>query len=72
MNYVYKITNLINHKVYIGVSNNPQKRWKEHCKGNVKYYSMISAAIKKYGETNFCFEILSQFEDREDALREEK
>lgn len=33
---------------------------------------MISAAIKKYGEANFCFEILSQFEDREDALREEK
>lgn len=33
---------------------------------------MISAAIKKYGETNFCFEVLSQFKNREDALKEEK
>lgn len=25
--YVYKITNNINHKIYIGITNNYKKRW---------------------------------------------
>lgn len=28
--YVYKITNLINNKVYIGQTNNLERRMKEH------------------------------------------
>lgn len=60
--YVYKITNLINNKVYIGQSNNPIRRFKEHING-YNYTSLISQAIKKYGENNFYLDILYYGED---------
>lgn len=59
---IYKIENLINHKIYIGQSLNPERRWSEHCYGN-NYVSLISRAIKKYGNDNFSFEILGWFEN---------
>lgn len=34
MTGIYKITNLINNKIYIGQSTNIQNRWEEH-----KFYS---------------------------------
>lgn len=46
---IYKITNLINNKVYIGQSIHPKRRWNEHIWGNNKYKSYIHSAIKKYG-----------------------
>lgn len=61
---VYKITNLVNKKVYIGKTNNLKKRWKVHCniafdKNGIysnKYY--IHKSINKYGQENFKIEIL--------------
>ena len=55
--YIYQITNLINNKLYIGQTNNIQKRWSNHrC---CKYPKMeITKAIKEYGIENFKFEIL--------------
>ena len=29
--YVYKITNQINNKIYIGITNNYKKRWSNEC-----------------------------------------
>lgn len=29
---IYKITNRINNKVYIGQTGNLERRWKEHCR----------------------------------------
>lgn len=55
--YVYKITNLINDKGYIGITNNPKKRWENH-KCNNDPSMVIAKAIKKYGKENFSFEIL--------------
>ena len=55
--YVYKITNLINHKIYIGITNNYKKRWSNHRCGNSSNM-IIGKAIKKYGVDNFHFEIL--------------
>lgn len=57
---IYKITNLINNKIYIGQSIHIEKRWKEH-----KYYSSqektaIQAAFKKYGLSNFSFEVIEE------------
>lgn len=55
--YLYKITNLINGKVYIGQTVNPKRRWYTHQRrkdGCPKLY----AAINKYGADNFRFEIL--------------
>lgn len=54
---IYKITNKINGKSYIGQSNNITRRFKEHC---YRDKLIIDQAIKKYGENNFNFEILEE------------
>lgn len=58
--YIYKITNTINNKVYMGQSNCPRKRWNHHrcCASNVPEQS-IQFAIRKYGVDNFVFEIVA-------------
>lgn len=55
---IYKITNRINGKVYIGQSIHIKRRWQEHCRPSTK--SIISDAIKKYGKENFSFEIIEE------------
>lgn len=55
---IYKITNLINQKVYIGQSINIEKRWQDHC-ATVDNCA-IHRAIQKYGKENFVFEILEE------------
>lgn len=62
---IYKITNLINNKIYIGQSIHPDKRWTEHkqrAKNHTDNYP-IHLAILKYGEENFSFEVLCITED---------
>jgi len=54
--YVYKITNLINNKNYIGQSADYQRRFKEHCVKHTDYVSLINQAILKYGQENFTIE----------------
>lgn len=53
---IYKITNTINQKVYIGQSIHPIQRFSEHCYNDTD--SLIHRAIKKYGKENFQFEII--------------
>lgn len=58
--YVYKITNNINNKIYIGITNNYKKRWSNE-KSNPKdpkKQQVITQAIAKYGKENFTFELL--------------
>lgn len=60
---VYKITNLINNKCYIGSSVHPEKRWKQHKtlafnSNSSKYLYPLYQAFRKYGIENFIFEIL--------------
>lgn len=55
---IYKIENLINHKIYIGQSVHIEKRFLEHCKKSSS--SLISTAISKYGKDNFSFTIIEE------------
>ena len=60
---VYKITNLINNKSYIGSSIRVEKRWQEHinCSQRIndkKYNYPLYQAFRKYGIENFSFEVL--------------
>jgi group I intron endonuclease len=58
---VYKITNRVNGKFYIGITRNaPEFRFRQHV-NNARYkakYSRIAAAIIKYGKENFFVEVL--------------
>ena len=65
---IYKIENLINHKVYIGQSVNVYKRWKEHkwsafSKKSMCYNYPLYRAIRKYRIENFKFEIIKETYD---------
>lgn len=75
MGYIYKITNKINKKIYIGKTvNTIEHRWKDHindCNGNnikAKNY-LLHKAIKKYGVDNF---IIEQLEECDNNLLDEK
>jgi group I intron endonuclease len=62
MGYIYKITNIISKKYYIGETkkNNPQLRWNEH-KRKIEQgigCPALQDSVKKYGIENFTFEIL--------------
>lgn len=60
---IYKIENKINHKVYIGQTLDPKRRFREHCCVNTPYSSLVHRAIEKYGKDNFDFKVLGWFED---------
>lgn len=66
---IYKITNVINNKVYIGQTTKcPKIRFKCHCK-NKRYKSIIKKAIDKYGKDNFKLEVIDKA-DNIDGLNE--
>ena len=55
---IYKITNLINGKHYIGQSVHIERRWTEHCIPSSN--STIGKAIHKYGKENFSFQVVEE------------
>lgn len=58
---IYKITNKLNNKSYIGQSIHCGKRLDEHCKGN----QLIDEIIQLEGIENFTFEIIKQIKEEE-------
>ena len=54
---IYKITNKLSGKTYIGQSNDIERRFKEH---KYKKDIPVEIAIQKYGIENFIFEILEE------------
>jgi group I intron endonuclease len=71
-NIVYKITNTINNKVYIGITQQELKvRWQQHkCNSNRKTYHLYNA-IKKYGFSNFKIQVLFEAKDKEEMFLKE-
>lgn len=64
---IYKITNLINKKIYIGQSTDIYRRWNEHKSRSQSLLNNDSncplyVAMRKYGIKNFKFEIIEQIE----------
>lgn len=67
---IYKITNLINNKVYIGQSVDIAKRWSAHKHPQNNEKTALQAAFHKYGIENFQFEIIE--ECKEDELNDKE
>jgi group I intron endonuclease len=75
MFYVYKITNKISGKVYVGKAKDALKRFRTHLKiakgGKEKYprkFHAIHAAMVKYGIDSFTFEIFREVETECEAF----
>lgn len=64
MRHIYTFKNLIDGKIYVGQTKHPGKRKREHL-GCAKDGSegKLYAAIRKYGEENFLFEVVENCED---------
>ncbi len=75
MGYIYKITNTVTGKCYIGetIQHNYQRRWQKHL-NSLKYKEgcpLLKSSMKKHGIDNFKFEILIICFDH-DLVRYEK
>lgn len=57
---IYKITNKINNKAYIGQSNDIERRFKEHQTCGRRSRIPLDLAIEKYGKDNFLYEVLEE------------
>lgn len=75
MGSIYKITNKVNGKVYIGQTIYPKDRFNQHISDSYKkerdsYNSHFHQAIRKYGPENFIYEIIENVNDSELNERE--
>ena len=69
MHYLYRITDTLSNKVYIGQSNKETERWRQH-----KYYARqeepiqyVHRAMAKYGVESFVYEVIAMCHAQEDA-----
>lgn len=67
---IYKITNKINGKIYIGQSTDIKRRIYDHRtkafqKGSLNYNTIIESAIRKYGKENFLYEVIEECKEEE-------
>ena len=65
MYQIYIITNAINAKQYVGITNDIERRWRRH--KNANEGQLIHVAIKKHGVENFIFSHIATAFDEESA-----
>ena len=75
MTGIYKITNTITKKVYIGLSNDIEQRWKTHKKrykieSDKEYEKYLYRSFRKYGLEAFTFEVIEECPPEELSNRE--
>lgn len=73
--YIYKIENLINHKIYIGLTNNLERRQKRHfsdLRRNCHDNSFLQKEYNQYGNENFSFEKIFQGDVSEQEIGEKE
>ena len=71
---IYRITNRVNGKFYIGSTVNLPTRFAEHRHGlrhGLHRNPKLLAAWNKYGETAFCFELIESVQPTELLIREQ-
>ena len=72
---IYAIVNKKSRKVYIGSTNNFERRWKDHRKGAVKgthWNRHFQSAWNKYGEDAFEFGVLEYLDNLEELFLAEQ
>ena len=70
---IYKITNRINGKVYIGqTTRSIAIRWKQHCTPSKHCCRLIYRAIQKYGKENFTVEQIDHAHSRDELNSKEQ
>jgi group I intron endonuclease len=73
MQAIYQILNIKNNKIYIGSTNNLNKRWNNHrskLNNGIHENGYLQAAWIKYGQDNFQFSILEEVSDQNRIERE--
>lgn len=74
MPYIYKITNIINNKIYIGKTlATVEKRWKEHLstyQKETENHRPLYSAMKKYGIDNFLIDTIEECDVDQLSARE--
>jgi group I intron endonuclease len=76
IHYIYILQNKINLKIYVGKTYDPESRFMAHlyaASGNTlpnKY--LIHRAIAKYGQDNFIFQTIDEFDNEKECLEAEK
>lgn len=71
---VYKITNLVNGKIYIGSSNNINYRWRQHVSklnAGTHCNSHLQNSWNIYGKDNFKFEVIEKCDESIQFEREQ-
>ena len=69
MGLIYKITNIINKKIYIGYTTGSLfSRINKHKNDDPKYNTLLGNAIVEYGWDNFVYEIVAEEDDRDKLL----
>jgi group I intron endonuclease len=69
---IYKITNLVNSKCYIGYTENIERRWRQHKTLIRRGKSPLYQAFRKYGLNNFKFEIIFSSDQKDLTIQKEK
>jgi group I intron endonuclease len=70
---IYKITNLLDSKIYVGQSVNVEKRWKYHLsrlKGKTHPNPHLQSSWNKYGEKSFRMELIEECNKEKLCIRE--
>ena len=72
--YIYKVLNGLNGKVYIGKTNDLDRRKVEHFSEATRdrRNSHLYNAIRKYGEEHFTFHVVAEFQHEERAYEAER
>ena len=73
--WIYKITNILNQKIYIGQTIRPiEERFRRHINDalNNKIDTHLARAIRKYGKENFTIEVIDTAKTQEELTKKEQ